>query len=387
MKRRLLCLAAVICLLLSGCNWMDGHYESVTPHRSHGYTNADAEFSASNYVQLRDALCALVSSGRETGVIYVGGYVQSQLESGMNSAVAYALESDPLGAYAVESIEYELGNSGGKPAIAVEITYRRSLTEIRRIRKVDDIHAAGEAILSALTAHEATLVLEVTHYSETDIAQLVEDYAQQYPQLIMETPQVAVGVYPENGSNRIVELIFTYQNSRDTLRQMQTQVETIFDAAELYVSGDGSDYQKQYQLYGFLMGLFDYQVQTSITPAYSLLRHGVGDSKAFAVVYAAMCRQAGLECYMVTGTRNGEPWYWNIVLDGESYYHVDLLRCRDLGGFQRFTDSQMNGYVWDYSAYPVCPGVQAPRPEQTEPTEPTEPTEMTVPTESEENLE
>ena len=44
------------------------------------------------------------------------------------------------------------------------------------------------------------------------------------------------------------------------------------------------------------MERYDYRIETSITPAYSLLRHGVGDSRAFAVVYAAMCQQAGLEC-------------------------------------------------------------------------------------------
>ena len=69
----------------------------------------------------------------------------------------------------------------------------------------------------------------------------------------------------------------------------------VFESAVLYVSGDGAEKQKFSQLYAFLMERFDYKVETSITPAYSLLRHGVGDSRAFATVYAAMCRLAGLE--------------------------------------------------------------------------------------------
>ena len=167
----------------------------------------------------------------------------------------------------------------------------------------------------------------------------------------MEIPQLSEGIYG-TGASRVVELNLTYQNSRESLRQMQSQVRTVFEAASLYVSGDASDRQKFSQLYGFLTERFDYKMDTSITPSYSLLYHGVGDSRAFAEVYAAMCRQAGLECIVVTGTRDGAPWTWNMVRDGEVYYHVDLLRMS--GSFWGYSDAEMGGYVWDYSGYPVC---------------------------------
>ena len=61
----------------------------------------------------------------------------------------------------------------------------------------------------------------------------------------------------------------------------------------------------------------------------------------------------------VTGTRDGEPWTWNILLDGEEYRHVDLLRCSESGKYREQTDEEMDGYVWDYSAYPVCGGTPA----------------------------
>ena len=179
----------------------------------------------------------------------------------------------------------------------------------------------------------------------------------------MEVPQVTQALYG-TGESRVVELIFSYQTSRDSLRRMQAQVKPVFESAVLYVSGDGDDYQKFSQLYAFLMERFDYKQETSITPAYSLLRHGTGDSRAFAQVYAAMCRDAGLTCLTVTGTRDGEPWTWNIVRDGEGFYHVDLLRCSEGGRYRECTDEEMEGYVWDYSEYPVC--AVAPVPEQEE---------------------
>lgn len=423
MKRWILLLAA-LCLALSGCGWMDGNFYSVTPHEAHTLSTGSDEVSASNYRELQTALEDMITAGREKRIIYVAEYDQTMVESGMAEAVRYICTAMPLGVYAVDDIRYELGSNGGIPAVAVEITYLHGRTEILQIRQVDDMDAARDAILEALTDCGSGIVLQVDDYEYLDIPQLVDDFAGDYPQLVMEIPEVAAGLYPESGESRILELKFTYQNSREDLRSMKSHVSSMFDAAALYVSSDDSDGVKLSQLYGFLMERFDYQIETSITPAYSLLRHGVGDSKAFAEVYAAMCRQAGLECRVVTGTRDGEPWYWNIVLSGERYFHVDLLRCSALGGFREFYDEDMDGYVWDYSAYPEClqpeetperdndkqpsgdteepteePSTEPPtelptepptEPENTEPTEPseetgsseeTEPTEPTGPSE------
>ena len=138
----------------------------------------------------------------------------------------------------------------------------------------------------------------------------------------------------------------------------------------------------------------DYRVETSLTPSYSLLRHGVGDSKAFAVVYSAMCRRAGLDCQTVSGTRDGNPWVWNIICEDGVYYYVDLLRSEAAGTMLRLTDANMSGYVWDYSAYPETGtgSRETKEPEkEKEPEQPaeteaaTEPSEPTVPAETTES--
>lgn len=353
MKPRILYLTVFLCLLLTGCSWFDGSYVHVTPHREQGSSSQGEAVSASNYSQLLSVLEGMVSSGTESGVINVANYDRDMVEVNMTAAVQYIRNRYPVGAYAVEQMEYEVGTNSGKPAIAVNVTYRHSRIEIQRIQKVETMEEAEIIIGEALKAYNAAVVLQVQEFQEMDFSQLVKDFAEEQPESIMETPQVTAGIYG-SGTARVVELAFTYQNSRDQLRQMQSQVQPVFDSAALYVSGDGSDNQKYSQLYAFLMERFDYKQETSITPAYSLLRHGVGDSRAFAVVYASMCRRAGLECRIVTGTRNGEPWTWNMVRDGELYFHVDLLRSSLSGGFREYTDGEMGGYVWDYSNYPAC---------------------------------
>lgn len=388
MRRKLGALSLTLCLLLAGCGWMDGSYSSVTPHQGQKQTQQSETVAASNYLDLMQALENMIRAGSESGVISVANYPTDSVESGMAVAVRYAMETYPVGAYAVESIDYELGANGGLPAVAVTIAYRHSRTEIQMIRQVPDMDKAEAAVDKALESYAAGVVLLVEQYRAEDFSQMVRDYGEAYPEKVMEIPQVTAVIHGL-GVSRVVELTFTYQTSRDSLRQMQSQVKPVFDAAALYVSGDGAEKQKFSQLYAFLMERFDYQTETSITPAYSLLRHGVGDSRAFATVYAAMCRLGGLECMTVTGTRSGEPWTWNIVLDDGHYYHVDLLRSSEAGGFREFTDREMTGYVWDYSAFPQCPETGTVT-EGTEPADTGAPdtperlpeTETTAPTES-----
>lgn len=350
-------IAAVVllCTMLSGCGKVfDGHYTSVKPHEQQTEIPDNKTVSAKNYTQLYSAMEGFVENGQTDGVISVVDYDQSRITQDTNRAIEELKWRNPVAAYAVESISFELGKSGGKAALDLDITYTHNRAEILNIKVSAGMEDALRQVQNALKQCEADLVLRIEDYEQIDFVQAAESYALDYPQFVMEQPQVAVSIYPETGSDRVVELRFTYQTSRESLRSMREQVEPVFESALLYVSGDGADKEKYSQLYSFLMERYDYQIDGSITPAYSLLRHGVGDSRAFAAVYAAMCRQAGLECLVVSGSYQGESWYWNIICDNGVYYHVNLLE----GSFRQRADHQMTGFVWDYSAYPVCGVVQ-----------------------------
>lgn len=390
MKGRWFLIVLAAALLLSGCSVFNQTYVHIEPHEKESGSNRTEAVSARDYDQLISALEDMVTYGSEGGLVYISDYDQAMVEQNMRSAEKYIRNDHPVGAYAVEDVDYEVGISSGKPAIAVTFQYRHSPMEIRMIRKVHTMGSVQLVVGSALMNYDNSLVLYVTSYEEVDLNQMVKDYVEQRPSLVMEMPQVTVGIFGK-GDARVIELTFTYQNSRDSLRQMQEQVRPVFDSAALYVSGEGSQRQKYAQLFSFLMERFDYTLETSITPTYSLLHHGVGDSRAFAVVYAAMCRQAGLECMVVTGTRDGEPWNWNIVQDDGQYYHVDLIRSSQRGKYREYLDEDMSGYVWDYSAYPECTPtyvepvtepIETTATEVTEATEPETISEETIPAES-----
>lgn len=365
MGLKVFCLILTACLLLAGCTVPNSTMVSVEPHHESRQTVQDSSASAATYDELCQALEVIVSTGTENATIRMPDYPSQSIETSLQQACRYITREYPIGAYAIDEIHYEIGTSLGRPAAAVTVSYHHGRTEIQRIRIVRTEEEAQKAVTDALARFDQSVVILKPQETIQDVTKLVQTYARDNPQKIMEVPQVTETLYGY-GAQRVAELIFTYQTDRDSLRRMQTQVKPVFDAAALYVSGDDADRQKHAQLYAFLMERFDYKLETSITPAYSLLRHGVGDSRAFATVYAAMCRAAGLSCQVITGTHDGEPRTWNLIeLDGY-FYHVDLLRCSELGGFQTFTDGQMQGYVWDYSSYPACTGY----PEPTEETQP-----------------
>ena len=355
--------AALCCIaaLLSGCDaWSGEEYIWIEKVELPRLPESGQQVSASNYFQLQNVLKDMVESGKTQQTISVANYPANKLEGDVESAAETVRREHPIAAYAVEAVTWEMGTSAGEPVLVIDIQYLHDKTDIRNIVTVQDNAAAEEVIAKALADCQTGIVLQIRDYAPMDFTQVVENYAFHHPEIVMELPQVTENVYPETGKTRVVELKFGYQTSRESLKTMQSQVAPVFSSAVLYVSGDGEIVEKYSQLYTFLMERYDYAIETSITPAYSLLRHGVGDSRAFARVYAAMCRQAGLECVVVSGTKDGVSHYWNIIAFNGSHYHLDLLCCNEVGQFSCRTDEQMEGHVWDYSAYPACDGPVLP---------------------------
>ena len=349
--KKLILLILSLALLLSGCSWLDGEYHSVKPHTAESGKPSDNVIVVSDYLQLRDALVDMVNSGKQKDIFYASGFSLDDVDQYMNTAIMHISNNCAVGAYAVDEVTYEAGISGDFTAIAVTVTYVHGRQEILRIKKVTNMDGLKGMIRFAVNHCDASAVIRVNEYEDMDLELFVQEYANENPHLCMEVPQVTVNTYPERGKERVVEISFAYTTSRDALRTMQNMVAPIFSAAELYVQGSERELQKYEQLYAFLMERFDYQIDTSITPAYSLLRYGVGDSKAFAMVYRVMCQNADLQCQVVSGTRNGEAHYWNLIRFDDTDYHVDLLASNEVGEFTLMLPEEMSGYVWDYSLY------------------------------------
>lgn len=354
-KNSIILFLLVAILFLTGCNRLSGgYYVYVEPHREESQRDDNEFFVVHSYSEICKAVESFIEEGQESGVVFFNDYDENMLKADLTLMADHVKNKFPLGAYALKNIEYEIGNASNGYAIAFNLSYIHSRNEIKKIQHAASFMEAKDAIYTALSHCDADLTLLVDGYANADIVQIIEDYAMSYPDIVMEIPNVSISTYPETGASRVLELKFNYSTSRDVLRNMKNTVSPIFSSASLYVSGDAESSEKYLQLYAFLSQRYDYRFESSITPAYSLLRHGVGDSKAFAIVYAAMCRNADLACYVVSGTKSGQPYFWNIIQENDTFYHVDIPQSIKEDHFLRLHDDEMLDYVWNYSAYPVC---------------------------------
>lgn len=352
--RKIVALMMCLCLLLSGCSfWSDGSYSSVKPHEEPTNQTVKPAVNVASFEQLLTALASLVESGAENGVLSMEYEDEEAARAALNDAIEDVCQTNPFAVYGVGNISYTLNTGSERHMASVQIDYLPSRVRSNEIQRVQTPADALKIIMQCLNDCDAGVVLYLENPEQADYAQMVADYALTYPQKVIEAPAVTVSLYPKQGQTQIVEIKFAYQTSRAQLRTFQNQVATVFASAFQHVVGNWTEEQRAERLYNFLMNRYEYNIQTSITPAYSLLMHGVGDSRAFAAVYQAICRQANLDSYVVTGTRDGAPWVWNAVqIDGE-YYYIDLLRCNEGDGFHLYTQAEMANYVWDYSAYPI----------------------------------
>lgn len=352
-KLAMVVLCLCLCVGLCGCDlWMQGSYAHVSPHKMPDASVEGERIEVSSFHTLYVAMGKIVEEGATGSTIYYPNENKQIVESYMESAVRQICSNHPIGSYAVKDITYEVGTRGGVQAVALEITYDRSLSDIRYIKRVTEAGEGAPLIYEALRNCGSSATFFVEKYEQTDFVQMIKNHVDENPDICMEMPQVTVTTYPKEGPSRVVEILLGYENSRDDLRAMQQTVAAVFDSAMLSVSQNAGNQEKCGQLYRFLMLHYNSStLNTSITPAYSLLHYNVGDSKAYATVYAAMCRKVGVDCTVVVGTKDGKPYYWNAVQEEDGYLFVDLLQCARQDGFSLYTKEQMRNYVWDYSAF------------------------------------
>lgn len=360
-------LLAWMCLLLSGCDfWMNGSYSSVTPNLGNVTAGSQQDEEIYSYGNLLERLEETVEMGIQKATFSASRFDTDTLESYMQKATEQIMSNHPVGSFAVEQISYDVGNSGGRQAIGVNISYSRTKSEILGMSVARNMDEAKSLIQEALVKCDASLVMRIQAYEALDIVQIIQNYGEQNPHICIEIPQASVSTYPDSGLERVVEISFVYKNSREVLRSMQQTVLDSFAAAKRNLLPGDSMLVKIGKLYAYLMERHENTMGTSITPAYSVLRYGVGDSKAFSEVFAALCRWVGLNCETITGTRDGEAWCWNAICIDDSYYYLDLIQCWRNQTYQLKRFNQMTGYVWDYSAY----GENGPPAGQQTPTDP-----------------
>ena len=379
MKRTLALVFAL--LLLTGCSLTPDTYRSEKKHvETTNQAPLPAAVEVSDFEELKAAILQFISEGRESGSIRTNHY-SGDVEEDAIQAVYDATRKDPVGAFAVDYLNYNCVKIVNYYEITVDITYRAAIYEVDTIHKIRGEADIELQVQKALQNFEGRLAMRMKEDQTYDIAAIMDAFYIEHPEKMVEVPQVNVMVYPESGPERVVEVEFAYTLSTAELHRMEEAIEESVAAAAEYIRYRDSDRSKVQLLHTYLTERFGYEPKETATPIYSALCEGIADPVGLAQGFAMICRRAGVECYYVTGLYGGESCVWNIVSDDGDFRHIDLFQSMGEGDTLRLmTDWEMSDYYWNAQDYPPCIVVE-------EPVVPDEPAEEVPPEEEPETQE
>ena len=369
----------LLLLLLTGCG-TGNDYLSIRPHveqspQVSSPTESDPIPIVSNRLELRGAILSFIDNWKEQGTVLIRDY-EGDVAQNLSEVMEYATYRHPTGAYAVDYADAEILEENGQQSVQVSFVFRRSITEINSIVLVDNNAAAYDKIKEALNSYSTSLTLRIRRYKEHDFAKDIVDYCMNHPQSILTIPQYSLKLYPEEGDHRILELHFTYPESKSTMREMQQELETTFHSVITYSQSGSTSLDKVKRLCYYLIRRPNQTLMDEAPPfpVYSLLAENKGHDLSFAMCFRDLCGSLGIQAHIVEGSKNGQTYYWNLLELEDTAFFVDLRRYVEQGEKTMTPlydeDLLLEGYFWDQSIY------SAISPESDTPTETDEETDV-----------
>ena len=210
------------CLLLTGCSaLLNRSYSVETPHTQFTDEEKNADIlRAENYEGIVTALLFLVSQGEESGTLRLYDY-SGTVEQDLDAACLEVTQQDPLGAYAVDYIRYDLARVMSYHEVSLKLVYQRSWQQISEVSTVTGSTAIAGELREALEDFQKECVLKVSSFDPSmeaeQVAAMVVEAYNSVPQAAFGRPLVQVQLYPETpvGEQRLVEILLEYGRSEE----------------------------------------------------------------------------------------------------------------------------------------------------------------------------
>ena len=357
MKRTLTAvLFVILCLAFAGCGTLlDGTYESVTASEDEMPIKEGSTLIVSSYQSLRNAILELVDTYGTEETLTFTGYTGDIAED-LPRVCAELKAENPLCAYAVDYISYDLNRIVSYYEAQIYINYSRTPEELAALHSIVSVANAPDALRAAIKAGEENLCFSaVGNALTTEAVQSVAD-AGYYdaPLQFISRPRVSLSVYPNTGISRIYAVHFDYGAAPE---QRAEQLSALRQAvAAIIAQLDGSDMDRAAQAAALLSERCTRTRDTLLEnlTAYAALVGGRANAEGVAMAYKALCDEAGIPCLVISGRMDKRSHAWNMIeLDG-NYYHVDVSRLTEEGSVLLHTDSDMRSeYWWDIDLYPA----------------------------------
>ena len=218
MRKKLLCALLLGCFLLSGCGSMlDRSYEDSSPHIQFSDEDQDPSIlRAETYQGMVSALLHLVGQGEPDGIIRLYQYVSvtGSASSDVDQACREVTQEDSLGAWAVDYIKYDVGQTPAYYEVNVKLAYTRSPEEIRQVISVTGSSAIPRELVDLLPSLPTQAIFRSSYFTARDSAAPIRQgvlaaYASQsLPLPPLEA--VTVNLYPNQGQQRVAEILLSW---------------------------------------------------------------------------------------------------------------------------------------------------------------------------------
>ena len=361
-KLIMLLVAAMLLVSLGGCaSVFEKDYFSASDYQD---TDTDSGLSddgaaeIKNYFGLKVAISKLVSSHEESGTLDFRRY-GGNINDDIAAACKEVSTSTALGSYCVDYISYDLDRIVSYYEARIYVSYKRTAEETESMLRCSTATDLYEKLKAAMSELQSPVVILVNAASadERDAEGYVEQICREEPLLCPYRPRAQVNVYSGSGVQKIYEFTIDYGGEREELLTMRQQVTARAEELAAAVSSDLPEYIAL-QCASLLIGRCESDPEGGST-AYAALVDGKADSEGMAMAYAAVCRAAGVNSFVVDGRLSKAEHFWNIIGINGAYYHADLSQAMSLGLGATFllSDSLMWGsYWWDTELYPACEG-------------------------------
>lgn len=214
-KKRILLLAAALCLLCSGCGGglLEREWSSVTPHSAGYWENGDKDtLRADSYQDAVNAILMLVANHAERGVVrcYFGSDAE-YAELAAEACNEVQQETD-LGAYLLDYITYAGTDERGFYELSLSFGYRRTAEEQESIINATSTEAIPDLLRAAAAEGADRLVVRVSYFStdRAGVEQMVRDMQEEKDggrDAGMLAAPWQVSFYPDTDEPGIVEIL------------------------------------------------------------------------------------------------------------------------------------------------------------------------------------
>lgn len=320
MKIRIPALVLGCLLLCSGCTAMlERNHSSTTSHVDYSITEDDSILRAESYQALLNSLLYFVNEHVGSGTIRLYNYTGNVLAD-LQRACSEVTEKDPLGAYAVRTIRYESTRILTYYEVKFTISYRRSIAEVAEIRTVSGIQGVRHELERMADTCAAYSTLRTAYF--TGNTQLVTDlfWLSFYstPAAVLEIPELSVSFYPENGTQRILEVEADWPATAAELAEYSRALSSSAAALTDSAPSSGERYSLE-ELAVLLRSHVSYDPSGSHT-ALSALQGAPVNDLGVLLAMEYLCQQHGIEASAVSDTSGAQMWL--IVPTPSGYRHL-----------------------------------------------------------------